>query len=209
MKILLADDHEVVRRGLKQLLSEELEGVSFLETGTAAETIACATQNSWDLMILDINMPGRSGLDVLSALAARKIENPVLVLSMASEQEYAVRVLKKGARGFVNKQTVVTDLVAAVRAVLAGRRYISAEVADHLAMGLNAPSERPLHEKLSDREIEVLRLIASGMTVKEIATELTLSEKTVFTYRDRLRSKLGLKGDVELARYAIQHGLVD
>lgn len=209
MKILLADDHEVVRRGLKQLLTEELDDVSFLETGTAAETIACATQNSWDLMILDINMPGRSGLDVLSALTSRKIEAPVLVLSMAPEQEYAVRALKNGARGYVNKQTVATDLLAAVKTVLDGRRYISAEVADQLANGLNAPSEQPLHEQLSDREIQVLRLIATGKTVKAIAAELTLSEKTVFTYRDRLRSKLGIRSDVELARYALKHRLVD
>ncbi len=209
MKILLADDHEVVRRGLKQLLSEEFEDVTFLETGTAAETIACATHNSCDLMILDINMPGRSGLDVLSALASRKIDYPVLVLSMAPEQEYAVRVLKNGARGYVNKQMVATELLSAVHTVLDGRRYISAAVADQLANSLNAPSELPLHEQLSNREIQVLQLIAGGMGVKAIAAELTLSEKTIFTYRDRLRTKLGIKGDVELARYALKHQLVD
>lgn len=209
MKILLVDDHEVVRRGLKQMLAEEFGPVVFGEAGTAGETLDRARQDRWDLVLLDINLPGRSGLDVLAELQLRQPKLRVLILSIAPEEEYAVRALKKGAAGYLTKQTVATELTAAVRKVLAGGRYITPWLAEKLASGLGAPATGEPHELLSDRELQVLRLIATGQSVKEIAAALSLSEKTVFTYRERLRDKLGLRGDVELARYALYHRLVD
>jgi DNA-binding NarL/FixJ family response regulator len=208
MKILLADDHEVVRRGLKQMLAEEFGQVEFGEASSAAQTLELGRQDSWDLVLLDINMPGRSGLDILAELQDRQPGLRVLVLSMAPEEEYAVRVLKKGAAGYLTKQTVATELTAAVRKVLAGGRYITPWLAEKLVSGLSEATVGQPHELLSDRELQVLRMIATGQSVKEIAADLSLSEKTVFTYRERLRDKLGLKGDVELARYALRHRLV-
>lgn len=209
MKILLADDHEVVRRGLKQMLAEEFGNVAFGEAGTTAEALERIRQEPWDLIVLDINMPGRSGLEVLAELSVRRIKSRVLVLSMALEEEYAVRAFKKGAAGYLTKQTVATELVVAVKKILAGGRYVTPWLAEKLASGLGSPAAIEPHDQLSDRELQVLRMIATGMSVKDIADELSLSDKTVFTYRDRLREKLGLKGDVELARYALRHRLVE
>lgn len=209
MKILLADDHEVVRRGLKQMLAEEFGNVAFGEAGTTAEALERIRQEPWDLIVLDINMPGRSGLEVLAELSVRRIKSRVLVLSMALEEEYAVRAFKKGAAGYLTKQTVATELVVAVKKILAGGRYVTPWLAEKLASGLGSPAAGEPHDQLSDRELQVLRMIATGKSVKDIADELSLSDKTVFTYRDRLREKLGLKGDVELARYALRHRLVE
>lgn len=209
MKILLADDHEVVRRGLRQMLAEEFADASFGEAGSAAETLEHVWREPWDLLLLDINMPGRNGLEVLTELQTLRPGLPVLVLSMSPEAEYAVRALKEGAAGYLGKQTVAGELIAAVRKVLAGGRYITPAVAEQLAADLAAPARAAPHEQLSGRELQVLRMIAMGRSVKEIAAELCLSEKTVFTYRDRLRTKLNLKGDVELARYALRHRLVE
>jgi len=209
MKILLADDHEVVRRGLKQMLGEEFGAIDYGEAGSAAETLSRLHERAWDLLVLDINMPGRSGLDVLAELKLRQPDLRILVLSMAPEEEYAIRALKKGASGYLSKQSVATDLIDAVRKILKGGLYITPAVAEQLAAGLGNHSPDEPHEQLSDRELQVMRMIAMGKSIKEIAAELALSDKTVFTYRDRLRAKLGLKGDVELARYALQHHLVD
>lgn len=209
MKILLADDHEVVRRGLKQMLSEEFGAIDYGEAGSAAETLSRLHDSAWDLLVLDINMPGRSGLDVLAELKQRQPGLRILVLSMAPEEEYAIRALKKGASGYLSKQSVATELIDAVRKILKGGLYITPTVAVQLAAGLGNHSPEEPHEQLSDRELQVMRMIAMGKSIKEIAAELSLSDKTVFTYRDRLRAKLGLKGDVELARYALQHHLVE
>lgn len=209
MRILLADDHEIVRFGLKQLLAAEFEGVEFGEATSAAETISCARRGQWDLILLDLNMPGRGGLDVLAELQTWQPKPRVLVLSVAPEEEYAVRALKRGAAGYVNKQSVASELLGAVKRVLAGGYYVTPWLAEKLASGLDAAASAEPHEKLSDRELQVLRMIAVGRNVREIADELALSDKTVFTYRERLREKLGLKGDVELARYALHHKLVD
>jgi DNA-binding NarL/FixJ family response regulator len=208
MKILLADDHEVVRRGLRQLLGDEWPDADFGEAESSSEALEHIRREDWDLIVLDINMPGRSGLDVLTALQSERQRPRVLVLSMAPEEEYAIRALKKGAAGYLTKQTVGTELLSAVRKVLAGGHYVTPWLAERLASGLASPEDDAAHEQLSDRELQVLRLIAIGRSIKEIAEELSLSEKTVFTYRDRLRAKLALKGDVELARYALRHGLV-
>lgn len=206
MRILLVDDHQVVRRGLMQMLAEEFAPVEFGEAGSAAEALEQVWHADWDLVILDINLPGRSGLDVLAELGARP---PVLMLSMVPEEEYALRALRKGAMGYLGKQTVAEELIAGVRKILAGGRYISPTLAERLAANLAGDRNEEPHHQLSDRELQVLQLIARGHSVKEIAEALSLSEKTIFTYRDRLRCKLGLKGDVELARYALGHGLVD
>ncbi|MBI5685040.1 MAG: response regulator transcription factor [Verrucomicrobia bacterium] len=208
MKILLADDHEVVRRGLKQMLADEFGKTTFGEAATAAEALDRACKEKWDLLLLDINMPGRSGIDVLREIKAQRPKLPVLVLSMSPEEEYAVRALKKGAAGYLSKQTVSTELIAAVKKVIAGGRYITPSLAEKLAADLEKPAGAEAHDALSDRELQVMKLLATGRSVKEIAGELSLSEKTVFTYRGRLMEKLGLQSNVELARYALKQGLV-
>lgn len=209
MRILLADDHEVVRRGVRQTLEETFPGAEFGEAVTCAETLARAHEGGWDLLMLDLNMPGRGGLAVLAELHAQQPQLKILVLSMSPEEEFAVRALKAGAAGYLGKQAVARELVAAVRKVLGGGRYITPVVAERLAAGLNIDKVSAPHEGLSARELQVLALIAQGRSVKEIAEELALGEKTVFTYRDRLRVKLGMKNDVELTRYAMRQGLVE
>lgn len=206
MNLLLADDHEVVRRGLRQMLADDFPEASFGEARTGPETLEMALAGNWDLLILDINLPGRGGLDVLGELKTRKPELRILVLSMLPEEEFALRAIRRGAAGYLSKQTVATELIGAVRQVLSGRRYFSDLVTEQLAAGVRGDGER--HHQLSDRELQVMRQIAMGRSVKEIAAELCLSEKTVFTYRDRLRVKLGVRSDVELARYALRHQLV-
>lgn len=212
MNILLADDHEVVRRGLKQILAEELatgtEPLRFGEAGSAAEALDCLREGRWDLVILDIKMPGRSGLDVLGEMLARQPGLRVLMLSMAWERDFAMRALKGGAAGYLSKETVATELLGAVRKILAGGHFINAAVAEQLAAAIASPAAREPHELLSERERQVLCLIADGHSVKEIAAELSISEKTVFTYRDRMRDKLQLRNDAELTRYALRHGLI-
>lgn len=209
MRILLVDDHEVVRRGLRQMLAEAFDTAVFGEVATAAAALDRVRNEPWNLVVLDIHLPGRSGLEMLDELRVRQTGLRVLVLSMAPEEEYAVRALKSGAAGYLTKETVATDLVDAVRKILAGGHYVSDRVAERLAAGLGAQSTLEPHEQLSNREMQVLRLIATGSNIKEIAQQMSLSEKTVFTYRERLREKLGLKGDVELARYALRHRLVE
>lgn len=207
MKILLADDHEVVRRGLKQMLADECGPVTFGEASTASEALALAGKGEWDLLVLDINMPGRSGIEVLAEIKAQRPTLPVLVLSMSPEEEYAVRALKNGAAGYLSKQIVGTELIAAVRKVLGGGRYITASLAEKLAAALDRPAGAEAHDALSDRELQVMKMLAEGKNVKTIGAELSLSPKTVFTYRARLLEKLGLQNDVELTRYVIEHHL--
>lgn len=209
MRILLVDDHQVVRRGLMQMLAEEFAPIAFGEAGTAAEALEQIRHADWDLVILDINLPGRSGLDVLADLGTRDASPPVLMLSMVPEEEYALRALRKGAMGYLGKQTVAEELIAGVRKILSGGRYITPALAERLAASLAGDQPEEPHRQLSDRELQVLHLIARGHTVKQIAQLLSLSEKTIFTYRDRLRCKLGLERDAELIRYALRYGLVD
>lgn len=208
MKILVADDHAVVRRGVMETVAEELGAVTFGEAANAGEILQCAAQQEWDLVLLDINLPGRNGIEVLVELKAQHPRLAVLVLSMAPESEYARRALKEGAAGYVSKQSAPTELVEAIRKVLAGGRYITPSLAEALAADLGRGRLAP-HETLSNREYEVMKRIATGQSVKEIAAAISLSEKTVFTYRTRLLEKLGLASDVEIARYALKHGLVE
>lgn len=184
-RILIADDHAIVRRGLKQILEEEPGLEVQGEAQNAQEVLEYLRKQKWDLVILDISMPGRSGLDVLCDLRMDYPSLPVLILSMHPEDQYALRVLKAGASGYLNKQSAPEELIHAVRKILSGGRYISETLADKLATGFDGQAEQAAHEKLSDREYQVLLLIASGKTISEIAGMLSLSIKTVSTYRSR------------------------
>jgi DNA-binding NarL/FixJ family response regulator len=207
--ILIADDHAILRRGLKEILADELDGAILDEAGNAQEVLAQIQSRAWDLVILDITMPGRSGLDMLRDLQQLRPKLPVLVLSMHPENQYAKRVLRAGAAGYMNKETAPKELVKAVRKVLAGGRYVSAALAEKLAADLSADAARLPHERLSDREFEVLRMIASGKTASQIAEELHLSVTTVSTYRARILEKMGMTNNAELMRYAMDNRLVD
>ena len=207
-KILIADDHPVVRAGLKELLSGAFGKLAFTEAKTARETIEMASKEEWSLVILDVSMPGRSGIDILSDLKRAQPKLPVLVLSMHPEEQFARRALKAGASAYMTKETVPEELVKAVRKVLAGGRYVSAALAEKLASDLREGTNLTPHEILSDREFQILQMIASGKTVTNIAEELALSVKTVSTYRARVLEKTGMRNNAELIRYAIENHLV-
>jgi DNA-binding NarL/FixJ family response regulator len=209
IRILIADDHAILRRGLKDILASELEGVVCGEAENAQQVLAEVQGNKWDLVILDITMPGRSGLDLLRDLNLANPELPVLILSVHPEDQYAKRVLKAGAAGYMNKETAPKELVNAIRKVLAGGRYVSAALAEKLALDLGAEAARLPHERLSDREFEVLRMIASGKTVSQIAEELHLSVTTVSTYRARILEKMRMTNNAELMRYALHNRLIE
>jgi two-component system, NarL family, invasion response regulator UvrY len=209
MRILIADDHAVFRRGLRETLGEAFSRVTFGEAKTAQETLDCVGRQDWDVVILDISMPGKSGLDILDDLHRLRPRLPVLLLSMHPEEQYARRALKSGAAGYLTKESVPEELMVAVRRVHAGGRYISATLAERLAFDLRRGADTPVHELLSGREFQVLRMIASGKTVKQIADEIALSVKTVSTYRARILEKTGMKTNAELIRYALQTQLVD
>lgn len=208
-RILLADDHALLRSGLRRILEEALPGVQVGEAGTADEVLAALPDGAWDLLILDISMPGRSGLDILPDLKAQQPALPILVLSMFGEQQFAIRALKAGASAYLTKERAPEELIQAVRTVLGGRRYIGASLAEALASHVSADHDGPPHERLSAREFEVLRLIAAAKTASEIAEELGLSVKTVSTYRTRILEKMQLTTNAELMQYALRHGLVE
>ncbi len=210
MKILITDDHAVLRRGLKQILEDGFGKIQFGEAANASEAIAAVEREHWDLVVLDITMPGRTGLEALKEIRVLKPTQRVLVLSVHSEDQFAVRVLKAGASGFLNKDSAPEELVKAVRKVTAGGRYVSASLAEKLAGTLDQPaSDRPAHQALSDREFQVLRMIGSGRTVSEIGVELSLSVKTVSTYRARILEKMQLHTNAELTRYCFENKLVE
>jgi DNA-binding NarL/FixJ family response regulator len=208
LRILLVDDHGVVRAGLALLLRAALPRVELGEATDIVSAQQAIDAHDWSLVILDINLPGRSGLELLQALSASHPKLPVLVMSAYPESGFASRSLRLGARGYVTKSSAADELVGAVTQVLAGRRYVSRALAEQLADEVVHEDLEPL-KRLSHRELEVLRLVARGRSLKEIASELNLSEKTIGTYRARLGEKLGLRSNVELTRFAIQHGLVD
>jgi len=209
IRILIADDHAVVRRGLRETLGEAFPKVTFGEARNAQEALESVGRQNWDVVILDISMPGKSGLDILGDLHRLRPHLPVLLLSMHPEGQFARRALKAGAAGYLTKESVPEELKEAVRRVRAGGRYVSASLAEKLAFDLRPEADTPVHELLSDREFQVLRMLASGKTVKQIADEIALSVKTVSTYRARILLKTGMKTTAELIRYAIQAGLVD
>jgi DNA-binding NarL/FixJ family response regulator len=209
MKVLIADDHAVFRRGLRETLAEAFSRVTFAEASTAQETLEHVRRQDWDVVILDISMPGKSGLDILDDLKRLRPRMPILLLSMHPEQQFARRALKSGAAGYLTKDSVTDELKEAVKKVVGGGRYVSATLAEKLAVDLRKGADTPLHELLSDREFQVLRMIASGKTVKDIAEDLSLSVKTVSTYRGRILEKTGMKTNAELIRYALESQLVD
>ena len=209
IKVLIADDHAILRRGLKEILVRELEVVTCGEAEDAQQVLAEVQSQTWDLVILDISMPGRSGLDLLSDLQRTRPKLPVLVLSMHAEDQYGKRVLKAGASGYMNKESAPEELIQAIQKVLAGGRYVSPALAEKLALALHSDVGRPVHETLSRREFEILRMIASGQTVTQIASELHLSATTVSTYRARILGKMNMATTAELIRYALQSHLVD
>jgi two-component system, NarL family, invasion response regulator UvrY len=209
MRVLIADDHAVFRRGLRETLADAFSGVTFGEANTAKETLDRVREHNWELLILDISMPGPSGLDILGDLKNLRPKLPVLLLSMHPEEQFARRAFAAGAAGYLTKESVPEELSAAVRRVLAGGRYVSSNLGERLAYDLRKGSDRPAHELLSQREFQVLRMIASGKTVKQIADEISLSIKTVSTYRARILEKTGMKTTAELIRYALHSHLVD
>jgi DNA-binding NarL/FixJ family response regulator len=208
LKILLADDHAIMRKGLKDVLVEGLGQVEVGEAATGQEAVEAVRKQAWDAVVLDINLPDKNGIEVLKEMKALRPALPVVVLSLHPEDQYAVRMLKAGAAGYLTKEGAPEQLVAAVRKALAGGKYVSAALAEQLAAGIGTPSAEPL-ATLSDRELEVLCLIAGGKTPTQIADTMSLSVKTVSTYRARLLEKLHLRTTAELIRYALEHKLVE
>ncbi|HVT87079.1 MAG TPA: response regulator transcription factor [Chitinophagaceae bacterium] len=208
IKVLLADDHAIVRKGLAQLILEEYPTAKVGEVGDAETLVAEVIRDEWDVVICDMNMPGRSGLDALSQIKQTNPKLPVLILSMYPEDQYALRVLKAGASGYLGKETVHEELIKAIQTVLLGRKYITPDVAEKLADSFNIDSEKQPHELLSDREFDVFKLLASGKSVSEIAEQLALSVTTISTYRSRIMDKMNMRSNAELARYAIENKII-
>src|SRR5258707_1503125 len=207
-RILIIDDHEIVRDGLKNILNEQAEDYAFGEASTPPEALALAIEQDWDVVVLDLSLGGRSGLEVLKELKQIRPRLPVLILSMHSEEQYARRAFKAGAAGYITKDSPRAELVKAVNKVMSGGRYVSPSLAERLVIDLSGHDGAP-HETLSDREFEVMRLIASGKTVGEIAEMLSLSDKTISTYRARILENTGMKTSAELTHYAIRSKLGD
>jgi DNA-binding NarL/FixJ family response regulator len=208
IKILIADDHAIVRRGLKQIVSEQPDMFVGGEAENARDVLELVRSNKWNVIVLDINMPGRSGLEVLKELRREHPKLPVLVLSVHSEDQYGIRMLKAGAAGYLTKDSAPDELVSAIRKVHRGGRYISPSLAEALVFELGVDSDRPRHKALSDREYQVMTMIASGKTVSEIGDELSLSVKTISTYRARVLEKMKMRTNAELTHYAIENQLL-
>ena len=207
-RIVIADDHTVVRRGLKQILLDEFPSAVIEEAADADLLLKKVFKEEWDIVISDLSMPGRSGMDALQQIKLHNPKLPVLILSVHSEEHYAIRVLKAGASGYLNKESAPEELIQAVRRLLMGKKYITPTIAEQLASGLDKDSEKPLHEILSDREFEVLKLLASGKSVSDIADQMVLSVTTVSTYRARIMAKMNLKTNADLTLYAIENKLI-
>jgi DNA-binding NarL/FixJ family response regulator len=207
MKVLIVDDHAIVRHGLKQILLERYPGASIAEAENGLDAITRAREHDWDIVVLDISMPGKSGLEVLKELRQIQPKTPVLILTAHPEEQYAIRVLRAGAAGYLTKESAADQLVAAVQRLIGGGKHISQNVAELLATKLYAAEENPAHETLSDREYQVLCLIASGKTIGHIARDLALSANTISTYRVRILEKMGMTTNADLTRYVIENGL--
>ena len=208
MRMLIADDHSVVRRGLRQILLEEFPSAQIDEVSNAEELIQRVMKAEFDVVISDLSMPGRSGLEALQQIKQIHPRLPVLILSIHSEEQYAMRVLKAGASGYLSKDSAPDELVNAVRRLLMGKKYITPTIADKLASSLDQDATKASHENLSDREFEVLKMIAAGKSVSDIAELLTLSVTTVSTYRARIMAKMDLKTNADLTLYAIEYKLI-
>jgi DNA-binding NarL/FixJ family response regulator len=208
-KILIVDDHAVVRAGLRQILAETVDLVAADEACNGVEALGKIRDDGYEMVLLDITMPGRSGLEILKDIKALKPKLPVLILSIHTEELYALRALRAGASGYLTKESAPDELVAAIRKILLGKKYVSSALAEEMVYSLGSEAGRPFHEELSDREYQVLCLIASGKRAVEIADELSLSPKTISTYRTRILKKLNLKNNAELTHYALKNCLVE
>ncbi len=208
IRILIADDHPIVREGYKKILSDTPDMVVADEAGNGQEVLDYVRKKSYDLILLDISMPGRSGLEILKELKSETPKLPVLILSIYPEEQYAVRAFRAGASGYLTKASAPHELISAIRKISQGGRYISSSLAEQLTYYLDTGAERPLHESLSDREYQVMLMIASGKTVSEIAEELFLSVKTISTYRSHILEKMKMKNNAEITLYAVQNKLV-
>ncbi|GCC50475.1 DNA-binding response regulator [Chryseotalea sanaruensis] len=208
MNILIADDHAIVRKGLIELIREAYPSANITEVVNSHEVLDQVAKQTWSIILMDISMPGRNGVETLKQIRSNGVKTPILMLSAHPEDQYALRVLKAGASGFLNKDIATDELLAAISKILSGKKYISAAVAEMLAEFQTDTSHKSAHELLSDREMQMLQLIGSGKTVSEIAEQISLSVNTISTYRTRLLEKLCLKNNAELIKYAIDHGLV-
>ncbi len=207
IKILIADDHSIVREGVKHILSEMPDKFIFDESSNGQELMEKIGKKDYDLILLDIAMPGRDGLEILKEIKIQKPKLPVLILSMFPEEQYALRALKSGAKGYLTKDSISSELIKAVRKILSGGKYVSSSFSEKLLLSFDTDIECSLHETLSDREYQIMRMIASGKSTNEIADELSLSSKTVYTYRARILEKMQMKNNIEITHYAIKHGL--
>jgi|WetSurMetagenome_2_1015567.scaffolds.fasta_scaffold409875_1 two-component system, NarL family, invasion response regulator UvrY len=209
IRILVADDHAIVREGLKQILGDVNDMSVSDEAADGQEALAKIRGGQFDVVLLDISLPGRSGLEILKEIKAERPKLPVLILSMHAEEQYAVRTLRAGASGYLTKASAPDELIGAIRKVSSGRKYVSASLAEKLALELDIDTKKPPHAILSDREYQVMLMLASGKSVKEIAGELCLSVKTISTYRSRMMEKMNMKKNAELTLYAVRNHLID
>ena len=209
MKILIADDHAVVREGLKHILLKLPDDLLIEETSNGDDALAFIERENYDFVILDISLPGMSGLEILKKLKIQNNKTPILILSMHPEEQFAIRAFKSGAMGYVTKDRAGEDLLEAIMKISRGRKYVSPELAEYLASNLDSMVENMLHEKLSEREYQVMLLLAKGRSARDIAGELFISEKTVGTHRFRIMEKMGMKKNTDLTFYAINHKLID
>lgn len=209
IKILIADDHTLFRKGLKHILSEYPDLVVTDEASNGQEVLEKIWHNDYDMVLLDITMPGMTGLEALKQLKNDKPKLPVLVLSMHPEEQYAVRVIRAGASGYLRKESAPDELITAIQKISGGRKYITSSLAERLADNVESTAEKPLHDTLSDREFEVFRMIAAGKKIKQIAEALFLNARTISTYRSRILEKMQIKTNAELIHYAIKHQILD
>jgi DNA-binding NarL/FixJ family response regulator len=209
IRVIIADDHPIIRAGLKQIIAEDAGIVAAGEAGSGAELLRKVGKEEFDVVLLDLSMPGMDGLDVLKQLKIDRPRLPVIILTVHPEAHYALRVLRAGASGYLTKESAPDQLIAAIHKVGRGGKYISPALAEQIAFALDTDTQGPPHENLSDREYQVLSLIASGKSVSQIATELALSVKTISTYRFRILEKMGMKTNAELTHYAVTNGLVE
>lgn len=209
LRVLLADDHAVVRRGVSEILHERLNVEAVGEASDVPQTLEMLRSGVWDILILDISMPGRSGLEALEDIRAIRPDLPVLIMSMHADEQIVKRVLRSGAAGYVSKGSEPEEIVKAVRKVVAGSRFVSENLVESLLFDLQSHNESPLHERLSNREYEVLRMLATGRRMTDIAEDLSLSVKTVSTYRARILEKMGMNTNSELIRYAVRNRITE
>ncbi len=209
IRILIADDHAIVRAGLRQFIADQVDMEVAAEAASGAEAIAACRAGDFDVVLLDISMPDKNGIDTLKTLRHVKPDLPVLMLSAYAEDQYAVNLLRAGAAGYLNKEAASTQLVGAIRTVVQGRKYVSPSLAQILADGVSGDADRPLHAELSQREFQIFCKLSAGAAVSKIADELNLSVKTVSTYRTRILEKMAMKSNADLTYYAIKNGLIE